>query len=291
VEEQPNNRVNVSIAIEEGQAARIKAINLVGNHAFTTSALLKSFTLSPTNYMSWVSQADQYDKQKLSADLEALRTFYLDRGYLNFRIISTQVAITPDKQDIYITINMEEGDEFVLSGFQLAGNTILPESELLPLIELKDGEVFSRAKVANVVKKLSDRLGQEGYAFAKVNPVPDIQEEDRTVKLTFYIEPGNKIYVRKVMFEGNTKTKDEVIRREIIQMESAPVNTKFIEDSKLRLNRTGYFTDVKVETRPVSGTTDEIDIVFTVEEASSGQLGGGVGYSDVDGLLFNANIS
>lgn len=291
VENQPHNRVSVSITIDEGQAARIKAINLVGNYAFSTSELLKSFTLSPTNYASWISQADQYDKQKLSADLEALRTFYLDRGYLNFRIISTQVAITPDKQDIYINVNIEEGNEFRLSGFQLAGNTILPESELLPLVDLKDDEVFSRAKVAGVVKKLTDRLGQEGYAFAKINPVPDIQDEERTVRLTFYVEPGNKIYVRKVMFEGNSKTKDEVIRREIIQMESAPVNTKFIEDSKARLNRTGYFTNVSVETRPVSGTTDEVDIVFTVEEASSGQLGGGVGYSDVDGLLFNANVS
>ncbi len=291
IEPQKHNRVNVSIEIDEGQAARIKAINIVGCKKFTDVELRKLFTLAPSGPMSWVTRSDQYDKQKLSADLESVRTFYLDRGYLNFRILSTQVSITPDKQDIFININMEEGEQFTLGGFHLAGDTILGEAELMPMIDLKVGEVFSRAKVAAIVKALTDRLGREGYAFAKVNPVPEIQEDTLKVKLTFYVEPGNKIYVRRVSFEGNTKTKDEVIRREIIQMESAPVNTKNIEDSKLRLNRTGYFTEVKVDLRQVAGTTDEVDVIYTVEEASAGQLGGGVGYSDVDGLLFNANIS
>lgn len=291
VEPQKHNRVNVSISVDEGQAARIKSINIVGNRKFTSDQLLKSFTLAPSHSLSWITRSDQYDKQKLAADLESLRTYYLDRGYLNFRIISTQVSITPDKQDIFITINVEEGEQFTLGSFGLSGNTILSEAELMPLITLTNGEVFSRAKVAGIVKAITDRLGQEGYAFAKVNPVPEIQEGQLTVKLTFFVEPGNRIYVRRVLFEGNTKTKDEVIRREIIQMESAPVNTKNIEDSKSRLNRTGYFTEVKVDLRPVAGSTDEVDVIYTVEEASAGQLGGGVGYSDVDGLLFNANIS
>ncbi|MBS0289092.1 MAG: outer membrane protein assembly factor BamA [Proteobacteria bacterium] len=292
VEVQKLNRVNISITIDEGQAARIKAINIVGNRRFTSNELLTVFTLAPTNPLSsWVTRSDQYDKQKLAADLESLRTFYLDRGYLNFRIFSTQVSITPDKQDIFITINLEEGEQYTLGGFQLSGNTILPEPELLPLVQLKVGETFSRAKIAAIVKNLSDRLGQEGYAFAKINPVPEIQEGDLKVNLIFYFEPGQRIYVRRILFEGNTKTKDEVIRREMIQMESAPVNTKKIEDSKVRLNRTGFFSDVKVDLRPVAGSTDEVDVVYTVEEASAGQLGGGVGYSDVDGLLFNANIS
>ncbi|MBI2790783.1 MAG: outer membrane protein assembly factor BamA [Gammaproteobacteria bacterium] len=291
VEQQKHNRVNLSITIDEGQAARIKAINIVGNRKFSTPDLLSTFTLAPSNPLSWITKSDQYDKQKLGADLETLRTHYLDRGYLNFRIISTQVSITPDKQDIFITINLEEGEQFTLGGFQLSGDTILSEQELMPIIKLEVGEVFSRAKVAAIVKALTDRLGQEGYAFAKVNPVPEIQEGDLKVRLTFYVEPGNRIYVRRVLFEGNTKTKDEVVRREIIQMESAPVNTKNVEDSRARLNRTGYFTEVKVDLRPVAGTTDQVDVLYTLEEASAGQLGGGVGYSDVDGLLFNANIS
>lgn len=291
VEEKEHNRVNIAIQIDEGPAAHIKAIHLVGNHQFDSKTLLKNFTLAPTDLLSWVSQSDQYDKQKLSVDLESLRTFYFDRGYLNFKIISTQVSITPDKQDIYITINLEEGEQFVLSDFQLAGEMILPQAQLLALIDLKTGETFSRAKIAKIVKSLTDTLGQEGYVFAKINPVPEMHAQQKTVGITFYIEPSNKIYVRRILIEGNAKTKDEVIRRELVQMESAPVNTKSVEDSRIRLNRTGYFGEVKVDLRPVLGTSDQVDVVFVVEEAAAGQLGGGVGYSDVDGLLFNANVS
>lgn len=291
VEPLNNNRVDVGINIVEGQAARIKEVNVVGNHCFDSHDLVKSFSLAPTSFLSWVTQSDQYDKQKLGADLESLRTFYLDRGYLNFQILSTQVSITPDKQDIYITINIEEGEQFTLSHFDLAGNTIVPPEELLCLIKLKEGEIFSRAAIANIVKAISERLGQEGFANAKVNPVPELDEVNKTVSLVFYVEPGQRLYVRQIRIEGNTKTKDEVIRREVIQMEGAPINTKSVEESKIRLNRTGFFTDVKVEMRPVQGANDEIDVVYIVEEASAGQLGGAVGYSDLDGLIFNANIS
>lgn len=291
VEPLNNNRVDVCIDIAEGQAARIKEVNVVGNHCFESHDLVKSFSLAPTSFLSWVTQSDQYDKQKLGADLESLRTFYLDRGYLNFQILSTQVSITPDKQDIYITINIEEGEQFTLSRFDLAGNTIVPPEELLCLIKLKEGEIFSRAAIANIVKAISERLGEEGFANAKVNPVPELDEINKTVSLVFYVEPGQRLYVRQIRVEGNTKTKDEVIRREIIQMEGAPINTKSVEESKNRLNRTGFFTDVKIEMRPVQGASDEIDVVYIVEEASAGQLGGAVGYSDLDGLIFNANIS
>jgi outer membrane protein insertion porin family len=291
VEVRDHNRVNVSITIVEGNAARIKAINIVGNHCFSNGVLLKSFTLAPTDVLSWVFQSDQYDKQKLSADLETLRTFYLDRGYLNFRILSTQVSITPDKQDIYITINVQEGEQFTLTGYSLGGEIVIPAEDLEKLITLNCGEIFSRGKVANIVKAMTDRLGEAGYAFAKINPVPDLDEENKTVRLGFYVEPGHKIYVRRIYFEGNTKTKDEAIRRELIQAEAAPVNTKSIEESKTRLNRTGYFSDVKVEMKPVPGTTDQVDVVYAVEEASAGQLGGGVGYSDLDGFLINANVT
>lgn len=290
VQKKEHNRVQIAIDITEGKAAHIKEISIVGNQRFSTADLLKFFKLSSTNIVSWVSKADQYDKQKLSADLEALRTFYLDRGYLQFQILSTQVSITPDKQDIFITINIEEGLQFSLEKYALGGNYILPEATLMDLIPLKPG-IFSRAKVAEAVKVLQDRLGEAGYAFAKVNPVPELQEVEQKVSLTFYIEPGNKMNVRRILFEGNAKTKDEVIRRELIQLESAPMNTKSIEESRTRLNRTGYFTEVKSEVRPVPGTTDQVDIVYVVEEASAGQLGGGIGYSDADGLLFNANVS
>jgi outer membrane protein insertion porin family len=291
IEKKDHNRVNVTINIVEGQAARIKEINIVGNSKFSRSQLAKSFTLASTHLLSWVSQTDQYDKQKLNADLEALRTYYLDRGYLNFHIISTQVSITPDKQDIYITINIEEGDQFTVSGYALDGNLVVPPKELEKLITLKEGETFSRAKVAAIVKAITDRLGHEGYAFAKVNPVPELNEAEKKVKIIFYLEPGSKIYVRRVLFEGNSKTKDEVVRRELVQTEGAPVNTKSVEESRTRLNRTGYFSEVKVDMRPVAGTTDQVDLVYSLTEASSGQLGGGVGYSDADGLLFNASVS
>ncbi len=291
VENQPHNRVNITIDIDEGRAARIKSINIIGNSKFTEKELLKSFTLSQSNALSWVSRADQYDKQKLNADLEALRTFYFDRGYLNFRITSTQVSITPDKQDIFVTVNIEEGDQFTLSEFQFAGNTVLPPDKLLPLVPLNEGEIFSRAKVAEIVKHLTERLGQEGYAYAKVNPVPELNDAARSVKLTFYFEPGNVITVRRIIIEGNAKTKDQVVRREIIQGEGARVNTKLIEDSKTRLNRTGYFSNVKVDMQPVVGKPDQVDVVYNVEETNAGQLGGGIGYSDVDGLLFNANVT
>jgi outer membrane protein insertion porin family len=291
IDDQENNRVNISIKVEEGYAARIKAIEITGNQEFSDSQLAKRFTLNSTNSISWISRSDQYDKQKLNADLESLRAFYLDRGYLNFKVLSTQVSITPDKRDIFINVNIDEGKPFTLTGYQLAGEFVLPEDELLSLVDLNNNETFSRAKVASVVKNITEKLGEHGYAFAKVNPVPELNEDNNTVKISFFIEAGNLVNVRRVLFEGNTKTRDEVLRRDIIQMESAPINTKMVEDSRTRLNRTGYFSEVKVETRPVSNATDLVDVIFFVEEASAGQLGGGVGYSDVDGLIFNANVS
>jgi outer membrane protein insertion porin family len=291
IDEKEKNRVDIAINVQEGNAARIKAIEFTGNQDFTDAQLSKVFNLSKSNAFSWFSHTDQYDKQKLSADLETLRSFYLDKGYLNFKIHSALVSISPDKRDIFVTINLEEGEQFTLTDYSLAGDYILAPEELIPLINLKKGEVFSRSDVANVVKLITERLGEHGYAFAKVNPVPELDEQNNTVKLSFFIEAGNLVHVRRVTFVGNTKTRDEVLRREVIQMESAPVNTRWVEDSRTRLNRTGYFSEVKVETVPVSHATDLVDVVFTVEEASAGQLGGGLGYSDVDGLIFNANVT
>ncbi len=289
--EKDKNRVDLEINIVEGQAARIKAINIIGNQYFTSKELLKEFTLAESHCFSFVSKNDQYDKEKLSADLEKLRTFYLDRGYLNFQISSTQVTITPDKLDIYITINIEEGDVFKIGQVRIAGDVPIPESELYELVTIETGETFNRTKIANIVELITERLGEEGFANANVNPVPELHEDGNTADVTFYIEPGNRMYVRRILFEGNAKTRDEVLRRELVQMESAQVDTKLIEGSRTRLNRTGYFKEVKVDLKPVPGVSDQVDILYTVEEASAGQLGGGIGFSDVDGLVFNANVS
>lgn len=291
VTEEELNRVNIEITIFEGQAARIKAIHIIGNRQYETSELLKEFSLAQFNCFSWVSRSDQYDKEKLNADLERLRSFYLDRGHLNVQITSTQVTITPDKLDIYITVNVEEGEIFSVGRVALAGETILPEPELMKLVNIKTGDTFSRAKVAKIIERLTDRLGREGYSNAYVNPVPEIDNERHVADITFYIEPGNRIAVRRILFEGNKKTKDEVLRRELIQMEAATVNTASIEETRARLNRTGYFKDVKVELKPVPGVSDQVDIIYSVEETNAGQLGGGIGYSDADKLVFNANVT
>jgi len=292
VENLPNNRVNIVIKIEEGLEARIKEINIVGNQKFSNHTLLKKLSLAPSSAFSWVTRSDQYDKQKLNADLETIRTFYLDRGYLDFQITSTQVSITPDKRDIYITINVQEGDVYHVSGFSVLGNTVLPEKDLLDLVNIKQGQVFSRREVADIVKHIMDKLGEAGYSFAKVNPVPELDANTHQVAINFFVEPGNKITVRRIDFEGNTKTKDVVLRRDMIQPESAPINTKQVEGSRDRLNRTGFFDKVEVETKPVPGIPDQVDLLYSVTEtASAGQLGGGVGYSDVDGILFNVNVS
>lgn len=288
---QPRNRVNISITIQEGSAARIKSINIVGNEAFSDAQLKKKMSLASSNVMSWFSKKDQYAKQKLGQDLETLRSFYLDRGYLNFKIVSTQVSITPDKQDIYITINLDEGVPYTVKGFSLSGQLPIDASELTALIDLQEGEIFSRTKVSEIVTQMSNRLGDEGYSFAKINPVPELDEEHHQVHIQFYVDPAARVYVRRIDFEGNLKTQDQVLRREMTQLEGAWVSTKQVELSKAKLNRTGYFNDVKVETRPVPGSLDEVDLKVKVDEASSGQLGGGIGYSDVDKFLINANVS
>ena len=291
VKDEPRNRVSISIDINENQVAKIKEINIIGNHVFQSKTLHKQFSLSATQWLSWFTKNDRYAKQKLNADLETLRTFYLDRGYLNFQIISTQVSISPDKQDIYITINVDEGKPYTVSDFNVAGELILSREEIEKFITLEKGETFSRAKIGQIIKNLTDYFGDKSYAFANVNPVPELNEKDKTVKVTFFIEPGSAIYVHRILFEGNVKTRDEVLRREMLQLESAPISTTKLEESRTQLNRTGYFNDVKVETRPVPGAPDQVDVIYTVDEATAGQLSGGVGYSNVDGLLFNASLS
>jgi outer membrane protein insertion porin family len=285
------NRVAVTLAITEGRAARIKQINIVGNRAYSDKALIKKFKLTTPTLFSFFTKSDQYSKQKLSADLEALRSHYLDNGYINFNIDSTQVSITPDKSDIYITINVSEGDRYTLSEIKLAGDLIVPQQDLFPLVTTKRGMVFSRKEVTQTSTNLTERLGDEGYAFANVNAVPEIDNAKKTVALSYFIDPGKRVYVRRINFSGNIKTRDEVLRREMRQLEGAWFSTSKVNRSKVRLQRLGFFEEINAETPPVTGTTDQVDVNFAVTERASGNLLLGLGFSQTQGLIFNTQIT
>lgn len=285
------NRVGIHIDISEGRVAKIKQINVVGNKIYENEDLVDEFELSTTNWLSFYTKDDQYSKQKLSADLERLRSYYLDRGYINFSIESTQVAITPNKKEIYVTVNVKEGDLFTLEKVKLSGDLVVDPEEIIELVQVGPGEIFSRKNATETSKAISDRLGEEGYAFANVNMVPQINDEQKTVEMTFFVDPGKRVYVNRINMSGNTKTRDEVLRRELRQMESSWASTTKIERSKIRLERLGYFEEVNVETPAVVGTPDQIDVNYSVVEKSSGNLTAGVGFSQTQGIVFNANVS
>ena len=214
-----SNRVAITLDISEGITARIRQINIIGNQSFKEKKLLKTFKLSTPTLWSFFTKSDQYSREKLSADLESLRSFYLDHGYINFNIDSTQVSITPDKKDIYITINVTEGDLFTISGINLAGDFILSEEELFKSIQVKKGELFSRVKLTQSTEAIAEQLGNEGYAFTNVNTIPEIDKDNKTVTVTFFVDPGRRVYVRRIIFSGNSRTADEVLRREMRQPE------------------------------------------------------------------------
>lgn len=285
------NRVSVLIKLSEGRVAKIKQINIVGNNAFPDPELLDAFELGTTNLLSFYTKNDQYSKQKLQADLERLKSYYMDRGYINFQIESTQVAITPDKKQIYINVNVKEGDIYKVSDVKLTGKLVAPPDELTPLVQIGPTDIFSRKLATETSKAISDRLGEDGYIFANVNMVPDIREADKSVAITFFVDPGKQVYVRRIGFTGNTKTRDEVLRREMRQMEAAWASSVKIERSKTRLERLGYFQEVNVETPAVPGTTDQIDVNYSVTEKPSGNIMAGVGYSQVQGIIFNASVT
>ena len=291
VTELPRNRVEVEISVSEGKVATIKQINIVGNHSFTDEQLTQDFDQDTGNLLSFYTKSDHYSKQKLSADLERLRSFYLDRGYINSQIESTQVAMTPDRKEIYLTVNVKEGDVYKVSDVQVTGKIIIRPEEIVPLVRIGPGDTFSRKLATESQKAISDRLGDEGYIFCNVNMVPEIDEVTKSVKMVFFVDPGKKVYVRRINVKGNTRTRDEVIRREMRQMEAAWASSTKIERSKTRLERLGYFQEVNVETPAVPGTSDQIDVNYTVTEKSSGNITAGVGYSQLQGLIFNAAIT
>ena len=287
----PRNRVSVNIDIDEGDVAKIRHINIVGNFDFSEDDLLDQFEQNETGWISWITSDDKYSREKLSGDLETLESWYLDRGYLQFEVMSTQVSISPDKESVFITINVNEGDVYKISSVELAGDLKIPEGIARALILLKEDMTFSQALMTTSSEYITRRLGNEGYTFAEVEGFPEVDEESKTAKVTFVVTPGMRAYVRRIEFRGNTKTADHVLRREMRQMEGGSANNALIDMSKVRLERVGYFKEVEVENVPVAGTNDQIDVIYTVEEQPSGSVGANLGYSQGYGLMLGANLT
>ncbi|RXZ42081.1 outer membrane protein assembly factor BamA [Crenobacter cavernae] len=285
------NRVAVTLDIAEGVTAKIKDIHIVGAKAFKEDDLRDLFSLTTGGWFSWITKDDQYSKQKLSADLEKLRAFYQNQGYLEFNIESTQVSMSADKEAIYLTVNVNEGKRYTVSDIKFAGDLKVPEDALRKLLKVKQGDVFSRELVNESVTAISERLGNDGYAFANVNVVPDIDREKETVAFTLFVDPGRKTYVRRVNITGNNKTRDEVIRREMRQLEGAPYASDKIKRSKDRTELLGYFEQVNIETPAVPDTPDQVDVNVNVKERPTGSVSAGVGFVQGEGLQLSANVS
>jgi len=285
------NRTGVAIVVKEGEVAKIEVINIVGASAISEKTLLSELQLSTGGWLSWYTKDDQYSKQKLQADLESIRSYYTNRGYLEFNVDSTQVSLSPDKAKVFVTLNITEGAQFNVSTIALSGELLVPEAELRALIRVQPGEVFSRTKLADSAKAISDRLGREGYAFAQVNAVPEINREQRTVAFNFVVDPGRRVYVRRINVSGNAQTRDEVIRRELRQLEASWYDQSKIQRSKVRLDRLGFFSEVTMDNQPVPAASDQVDIDVAVTEKNTGSLNAGAGYSSADKLVLTASIS
>ena len=286
---QPRNRVSISIEIDEGESAKIDGITILGNSIFSDEDLLDVMELSEGSWLSFLSNDDQYSREKLQGDLENLESYYLDRGYLQFSIESSQVSISRDRSSIYITYIVSEGPKYTISDVKIVGDMPLNEELIDPIIETQKDITYSQAQITQIEEIFTSLLGNEGYAFASVKGQPDIDEEMLEVDLSFVIDPGKRTYTRKILFEGNEITQDDVLRREMRQFEGAWVSDDKIEQSRVRLERLGFFKEVNVETVPVPGTDDQIDVKFRVEEETTGNVGGNLGYSDF-GLMIGFNL-
>src|SRR6266850_7532951 len=283
------NRVGINLTVTEGEVAKIGGINIVGAQAFPERELISLFVLRTPGWLTWYTKHDRYARERLAADLETLRSYYQNRGYLDFAIDSTQVAITPDRRDIYITVNITEGEKYNVSGVQLSGTLIVPRGELERLIQLRPGDVFSREKLAASTKAITDRLGNDGYAFANANAIPEVDKEKRLVAFNIVVDPGRRVYVRRIDVAGNIKTRDEVIRREMRQLEGAYYDASKIQLSRRRIDRTSFFSEVNVETLPVEGSPDQVDVLYTLKERPTGALLFGVGFSSVEKFAVNSS--
>jgi outer membrane protein insertion porin family len=288
---QPRNRVLLKIKINEGTVAAIQHINVVGNTVFSEEDLTDQFELKTTNWLSFFKNDDKYAREKLSGDLERLRSYYLDRGYINMDIASTQVSITPDKKNVYITVNVNEGQKYSVRDVKLSGDLKVPEDQVRNLLLVKPGQVFSRKVMTTTSELITRRLGNDGYTFANVNGVPTPHDEDHTVDITFMVDPGKRAYVDRINFRGNTKSDDQVLRREMRQMEGGWASTYLIDQSKTRLERLGFFKEVNVETPAVPGVDDQIDVNYAVEEQASGSITASVGFAQSAGLILGGSIS
>ena len=291
VTELERNRVAIVFKVEEGDVSKIKQINLVGNHEYEEGELLDLMELSTPGWFSWFSSSDQYSKQKLSADLEALRSFYMDNGFLEFNLDSTQVSITPNKQDIYITINFTEGGKYKVDKVTVSGEMLVPKPEIEKLVQVKAGDVFSRKALTETSRKIAERLGKDGYAFANVNAIPEIDKNKHQVSFDFMVDPGKRVYIRRINIAGNNKTRDEVIRREFRQVEGEWFDVDKVKKSKQRVDKLDFFSEVNVETPPVQGTTDQLDINLSVKEKSTGNISLGAGFSSGEGFVLSGGVT
>ncbi|MBI3284614.1 MAG: outer membrane protein assembly factor BamA [Burkholderiales bacterium] len=284
------NRVNVTFAVEEGDVAKIAQINIIGNKAFSDGELRELLSLTTPGWFTWYSKADQYSKQKLSGDIETLKSFYQNRGYLEMQVESTQISITPDKKDIYITINLNEGDKYTVSDIKLEGEVFGREQELASLLLLRKGDIYNAARLTESTRRISERMGNFGYAFANVNANPLLDKEKKEVAFTVFVDPGKRVYVRRINLAGNTRTRDEVIRREFRQFEGSWYDGEKIKASRDRVERLSYFKDVNIETPEVATSTDQVDVNLTVTEKPTGNIMVGAGYSNAEKLTLTGSI-
>ncbi len=291
VDQLDRNRVNLTITIAEGKASKIKHINIVGNTVFTDEEIREDFEADETNWLSWYRSDDQYSREKLQGDLEKLRSYYLDRGYVDFQIESTQVTISPERRNIYITANVREGEIYTVGEVKLTGEFIFEEASLRELLLVKTGDTFSRRNLEDTSEGITGLMANIGYAFANVTPIPEIDRENRVVGVTFLIEPGKRVYVRRINFAGNSEVRDEVLRRELRQFEGGWYSQALLDRSKIRLQRLPYIKEVNIETPKVAGTDDQVDVDITIEERNSGQFQFGLGYSAAQGLITQLSLS
>ena len=292
VERLDRNRVNLTLNIKEGKAAKIRHINLIGNEAFSEEDITKNWESHTSNWLSWYKRDDQYSREKLSGDIEKLNAWYLDRGYVDFSLDSTQVAISGDRKDMYLTAGLTEGEIYTISTVSVSGETVLPKEEIEAIVAfIRPGSTFSRGLLEMATDAISARLSNIGYAFARINPAPQIDREKRTVGIDFQVQPGPRVNVRRIVFKGNTRTADQVLRREMRQFEGSWYSQAAIDRGKVRLDRLGYFEEVNVENEPVAGSDDLVDVVYTVKETTSGSIAAGVGYSQLSGVNLSLQLS
>ena len=290
VMDRPNNTVRVSIEVKEGERAKIRQVNIIGNRSFDEKTIREDFELDTANWLSWIRQDDRYAKESLGGDLETLRSFYMDRGYADFRIESTQVAISPNKKDIYVTINLHEGEQYKISDTKVVGKMVIPEEQLSGLILAKPGSTFNLQLLTQSMELMEFRLGEQGYSNAEIEPVPELDHEKKEASVTFFVDPGSRVYVRRIIFKNIDQVDDEVLRREMRQTEGAYLSNRLVDRSRIRLQRLPYIEKVEVENVPVPGSPDLVDIEFDIEYRMPGQFSGGLGFSESQGLILNGSI-